>query len=334
MRDRRARKDGQTPVSQHTVQGGQLTVDFTSCCCYNHLAGENAFSAQVVKSGKVTTMLRNKNAAFTLIELLLVVAIIAVLMTMLLPAISAVQQAGMSKETETRIAIISAAIDQYANTYDGIYPPSNRSETWNYPRAVIPASEDRIPWFNPNHVGPSYSTNHGHSLLTYFLMGPSNYGWLMDTHGVKREWVPPETLQKYLTEPTIVGRAATSSSPKLTDSSFAYYGFADAWGPDGTRYNLVGAFQYSLKNPRTGGYQTYDMYHGYYWGGCRGYEGGDGSGGHMDRVFKNIGSAKYVLVSAGPDRKFGFYRFDPSQNRVRADSELGTSDDIANIPID
>jgi prepilin-type N-terminal cleavage/methylation domain-containing protein len=272
-------------------------------------------------------------SAFTLIELLLVIAIVAVLMALLLPAVGAVQRTVMVNETRSRIAILSETINQYAMTYDGVYPPSHRVGTWNYPIVPLPSSGNEVPHFNPNHVGPNWSTNHGHSMLTYFLMGPHGFGWDVSIHNIRRPWTPPDIVRTYLTT-VIVGRRATSNNPQPTDSSFAYYGFQDAWGPNGTRYNLTGCFQYCVPYARGNGYQLYDMYGAYYWGGTRGFENGDGPRPHIDRVYENMGTHRFILVSSGPDRRFGFYRWDKSLGRSIADGVNGVSDDIANVPID
>ena len=82
---------------------------------------------------------------FTLIELLLVVSIIAVLMAMLLPAIEAVQRAGFINETRNRLAIISGAISQYENTYDGMIRPAMATTTQGSFGKVIQLSRCRSP---------------------------------------------------------------------------------------------------------------------------------------------------------------------------------------------
>ena len=262
-------------------------------------------------------MFSRRRSGFTLIELMLVIAIIAVLMALLLPAVGSVQRTLSINETRTRISVIGAAIEQYAMTYDGAVPPSVRPSgtVWTYPVVKVPYStvpntnnppQYQIKQFDPNDTGPSYSTNYGASFLTFFLMGPDNFGWDKGVHGVAKQWVPPEALPKYLTDFVVLH--GYHNDHNFPGSCRGYFGFKDAWGPDGTRSSATGTFQYSVPNPRTGSYNRYDMYQAYYWGGTRDYEGGDNPNGHVDRVFKNIGTQKYVLVSSGPDKKFGFYQ--------------------------
>jgi prepilin-type N-terminal cleavage/methylation domain-containing protein len=264
--------------------------------------------------------------AFTLIELLLVIAIVAVLMALLLPAVGAVQRTVQVNETRSRIAILGEAINQYSMVYDGIVPPTGGSG-WNYP--IVERTQ-----FNPNRAPYSHTRgNLGAHYLTYFLLGPENFGWDVNIHKVKRGWVPPDVIRTYVSEQWRVGNAVTDSLPH----SHPHWAFEDAWGPNGTRSNNTGSLQYMAIRPRgSPPYNRHDLGSAYYWGGTRGFEAGDGQNGHIDRLAKNVGTQRYIIVSSGPDRRFGFYRWDKNLNppRRRADAELGTSDDIANIPID
>jgi prepilin-type N-terminal cleavage/methylation domain-containing protein len=66
--------------------------------------------------------------AFTLVELLIVIAIIAVLAAMLFPAFSAVKKSATLRKVKGEIRRVEAAIDSYHGKY-GHYPPDNRLGT-------------------------------------------------------------------------------------------------------------------------------------------------------------------------------------------------------------
>ena len=65
---------------------------------------------------------RSLQSAFTLIELLTVIAIIAILMGLLFPAIAAVKESGRKASAKNDVMQIVAAVKQYHTEY-GKYPP-------------------------------------------------------------------------------------------------------------------------------------------------------------------------------------------------------------------
>ena len=64
-----------------------------------------------------------KRAAFTLVELLVVVAILAIILSMLLPALRAAREAGWSAACKSNQHQIGLAIAVYRQEYRGLYPP-------------------------------------------------------------------------------------------------------------------------------------------------------------------------------------------------------------------
>ncbi len=64
-------------------------------------------------------------AAFTLIELLIVVAIVGILAAMLLPALNGALEAARSTECKSNLRQLFLATTMYAHFNDGCYPPSS-----------------------------------------------------------------------------------------------------------------------------------------------------------------------------------------------------------------
>jgi len=66
--------------------------------------------------------------AFTLVEVLIVIAIIAIIAAMLMPVIGAVKRQTFIHATQTQMAQLETAIERYKSAY-GFYPPSNPNTT-------------------------------------------------------------------------------------------------------------------------------------------------------------------------------------------------------------
>jgi prepilin-type N-terminal cleavage/methylation domain-containing protein len=89
----------------------------------NKLPVENKLARTIsTKNSKFKT--QNFSAAFTLIELLTVIAIIGVLAALLLPLAAAVKRTSMIQHAQTERDLIETAIDRYKSAY-GFYPPDN-----------------------------------------------------------------------------------------------------------------------------------------------------------------------------------------------------------------
>jgi type II secretory pathway pseudopilin PulG len=71
---------------------------------------------------------RRYNAAFTLIELIVVVGVIVILVGLLLSTVGYVQKKGARARAETEIAAMSAALESY-KADNGIYPRNNDTDS-------------------------------------------------------------------------------------------------------------------------------------------------------------------------------------------------------------
>ena len=80
---------------------------------------------------------RRKCAAFTLVELLVVVAILAIIISMLLPALRSAREAGKSAACKSNQHQIGLGIAVYRQVYRGMYPPYRYPDPWTTSTSTV-----------------------------------------------------------------------------------------------------------------------------------------------------------------------------------------------------
>src|SRR5438067_230992 len=91
-------------------------------------------------------------AAFTLVELLVVIGIIAVLISILLPALNRVRQQAISAQCMSNMKQVGLAALMYANEYRGQYPPSNAGQPTGW-TGVSTTNGKFLEWQGPSVAG-------------------------------------------------------------------------------------------------------------------------------------------------------------------------------------
>jgi prepilin-type N-terminal cleavage/methylation domain-containing protein len=82
---------------------------------------------------------RTGAAGFTIVELLVVIGIIGILVALLIPAISGVQNSGKKLKTQATMTSISSGLEAYRNATGEPYPPSSSDATGETARALAGA---------------------------------------------------------------------------------------------------------------------------------------------------------------------------------------------------
>ncbi len=311
-------------------------------------------------------MKRTRDAAFTLIELLLVMAIIGILMAMLIPTVRDAIVVVKKVQTENRVAVLDQAVRAYRQDYGSLPPcfwgdqmsPSNSSSYPPYPVPDMDVTdsqyESMVYLFNDRTFGSEDHLPFGGKFLAYFLMGPNGAGWhrpmssspddpnARNEH-LTAEWDVPSSLDSFIKndrigyDPTL----PSTSDYMLRGHSKAHPCFVDAFGFRGQWGGLIG---YVPADPRalsqgTSRFQL-ETIEGPYAAATFKWTQPAGDGKGTDHFVKQVGrfEGDFVIISPGEDGRFGYQSYGKLVgNRwyksYYGDMEEGHTDDIANGPL-
>jgi prepilin-type N-terminal cleavage/methylation domain-containing protein len=97
-------------------------------------------------------MIRKSSAAFTLIELLIVITIIAVLASIALPAYTGVKERGDQTKDLSNAKQIALALRQFAIDNNGAYPAKPPGTDYSTAAGTPATSNDTFWWLFPNYL--------------------------------------------------------------------------------------------------------------------------------------------------------------------------------------
>ncbi len=248
-------------------------------------------------------MRAGRGRAFTLIELMVVMAIMGVLVALLVPTISRAVQIALTTQTTQRLREISFGLEAFKKQF-GKYPPSGEG-----------------------------SLDTGAANLAYYLRGPVGRGWGTNAGGA----LPFGGR----------GDRALPAYYNVDDADLLYEdlgnvtrvaGFLDAFDPRGLVLDLhgqdryVGRILYYLADIDEAGKSQFhvadndvdpEAYEGYV------------NEDHFDLAAKGGGGEyvrkAYLLVSPGPDRKYGDMKEDEDTREYVPSTQRGICDDITNF---
>ena len=158
-------------------------------------------------------MVRGKKSAFTLVELLVVIGIIALLISILLPSLNRARQSAMTAVCASNMRQIGMAILMYENESKGTYPPE---------------------WFPSN---PNDSANNGSAPALYSgIAQNSSYVTLIAKFlGAKSDYYTGTNLKVFTCPSDITPRdgflSGAPSGPTSGGGPLSY-SMPVSWGPD------------------------------------------------------------------------------------------------------
>lgn len=99
--------------------------------------------------------------AFTLIELLVVIVIVAILVSLFLPALSSVLESGRTTKCANNLRQIGGAMFLYAGEHNGYFPESGGIIQWGSVDAAAPGGSGQASWMEQLSIYMNLSTNSG-----------------------------------------------------------------------------------------------------------------------------------------------------------------------------
>jgi len=103
--------------------------------------------------------MRSRNQAFTLVELLVVIGIIALLISILLPALNKAREAANAIKCSANLHAIGAGMANYIVNYKGVLPPSNMYRTSDTGDVLTTPTNGFVHWssyiYNDAYAAPA-----------------------------------------------------------------------------------------------------------------------------------------------------------------------------------
>lgn len=139
------------------------------------------------RTGGALSLSRRLRKAFTLVELMVVVAVIGVLVALLLPAVQATREAARRSQCANHLGQIITAVSQYENAH-GVYPPgviSGVRPIRNAPKGyhhswlvqILPFCEEQTTWrYIDKRLSVYHPTNRAVGSAMSHLSCPSDPG--------------------------------------------------------------------------------------------------------------------------------------------------------------
>ena len=114
-------------------------------------------------------MTKKFSSAFTLIEMLVVIAIIAILIAMLYPAISGMQERGKITQDMNNLRQIGAAVQHYSTENDGLYPSGSHGPSETPPEKRLSLHASILPYLEQR---PGINVKYGQVAATLDFQRP------------------------------------------------------------------------------------------------------------------------------------------------------------------
>ena len=246
---------------------------------------------------------QSSRAGFTLVELTIVVAIIAVLAALLLGAIGKARDAGKRTQTITEMGILEAAAGKFKIDY-GFYPPDNiRFPSYPYVAGADTTGEEAkavglfqrmFRGYDPTVNQPIYvyglagdmrgQSIQGSRCLVFFLGGPNLNGF--KTTGPIDPGTSNSKKPSYYEFPT----------PRLSKASEPLYNgfYLDPYGTPYAYFSTVQGENYPELDPNLTDLHIFRL------------PGGSSRvAAFLDTNGKFFNNAKIQIISAGPNEEFG-----------------------------
>lgn len=108
-----------------------------------------------------------KQEGFTLIEILIVLAVIAILLGVIIPSFRGMREEGYRARTQKEVETVQVAVESYYKNYAS-YPPSMSVLTTVSPKMIVKIPEDP---FNTSGNNLSYMTANDANFGDWYMVG-------------------------------------------------------------------------------------------------------------------------------------------------------------------